>query len=568
MPTNYRYIDHERKMKRAGSGLSFGALLLLLLVIVVLVYASFFILTRKVDGQIQSARYQAAENTLRHWKWLPLVNGAVYEKLGTAGLLDEGSSSGAADLEKAKSKWFFKPVPYWRGVLRTLWTSGRYSDGLFYANHIESNVDEQKILHYYKSGFYTGENRLSEASSELKAAGTIPEFSKEMSLLKNEIDQRATTGQYAYLFDRENLPVVNTNAKGEMLVVSETLGPVLQNPDYDFLSSVKKKNPNPAVLTIDYRIQNAALKALGKYAGAIVLLDIRRGDILAAASNLKGVGSDHPKGNAIALNEEYEPGSIIKMITLASAIEKGVNFSQIFPLKCEGYLKLPGNKILYDWMVHGDVQNYSEATAVSCNVAFSRIGLALKPADLIANLKQFGFNSRLRDSLPVALGKIIDADINDEYIARLSIGLDHLRMTPLHGALLAAAIGNQGIAQAPRLLLNFRNVIGIPFASQPVMEYQRFMNSTTAEILVNAMREVVRHPEGTGRRAAMTSFPFAMKTGTAGEGAKGYNAILIGFGPLPNPKIAFSIFLEHAGKAEWEGARVTKLFLESIQAYI
>lgn len=568
MPTNYRYIDPERKMKRGGGARSFSALLLLLSVIVIFVYVSFFVLTRKVNGQIQSAQYKAAENTLSHWKWLPLVNADVYEKLGTARLLDEGSRSATAHLEKAKSKWFFKPVPYWRDVLRTLWTSGRYSDGLFYANHLESNVDDQKIIHYYKSGFYTGENLLSEASSELKAAGSIPEFSKEMSLLKNEIDQRATTGQYAYLFDRENLPVVNTNAKGEMVVVAETLGPVLRNSDYDFLSSVKRKNPNPAVLAIDYRIQNAALKALGKYAGAIVLLDIKKGDILAAASNLKGVGSNHPKGSTLALNEEYEPGSIIKMITLATAIEKGVDFSQILPLKCEGYLKLPGNKILYDWMVHGDVQNYSVATAVSCNVAFARIGLALKPADLIANLKQFGFNSRLRDSLPVALGKIVDADINDEYIARLSIGLDHLRMTPLHGALLAAAIGNQGIAQAPRLLLNFRNVIGIPFASQPVMEYQKFMNSKTAEILVKVMTEVVRHSEGTGRRAAMTSFPFALKTGTAGEGAKGYNAILIGFGPLPNPKIAFSIFLEHAGKAEWEGARVTKLFLESIQAYI
>jgi penicillin-binding protein A len=568
MPTNYKYIDHESKMKRGGSARSFKALLLLILVLVVLIYASFFILTRKADAQIQSAQYTAAEKTLNPWKWLPLVNGAVYEKLGTARFLDQGSSAAAPDFDKAKTKFFFKPVPYWRQVLRTVWMSGRYSDGLFYTNHIEATVNDPKIIHFYKAGFYTGQNQLPQASSELKTAGAIPEFSKEISLLKNEIDQRSTTGQYAYLFDRENLPLVNTNAKGEMTVIAENLAPVLRNPNYDFLASVQKKNPNPASLTIDYRIQNAALKALGKYAGAIVLLDIKKGDILAAASSLKGVGSDHPKGSAIALNEAYEPGSIIKMITLAGAIENGVDFNKIFPLKCEGFLKLPDNKILYDWMVHGDVANYTVATAVSCNVAFARIGLALKPADLFANLKQFGFNSRLRDSLPLALGKIVDADINDEYIARLSIGLDHLRMTPLHGALLAAAIGNQGVAQAPRLLLNFRNVIGIPFNPQPVVEYQKFMNPQTAQILVKAMTDVVTHPEGTGRRAVITNFPFAMKTGTAGEGAKAYNAILIGFGPLPNPRIAFSIFLEHAGKAEWEGARVTKLFLESIQAYI
>jgi peptidoglycan glycosyltransferase len=170
--------------------------------------------------------------------------------------------------------------------------------------------------------------------------------------------------------------------------------------------------------------------------------------------------------------------------------------------------------------------------------------------------------------MQLKLGKILDADINDEYISRLSIGLHHLRITPLHAALLAQAIANQGIAQAPRLLLNFRNVIGIPFGTQPVLEYQKFMNPRTAEILINAMRTTVTYSEGTGRRAAIASFPIAVKTGTAGEASKGYNAILIGFGPLPHPKIAFSVFLEHAGKAEWEGARVTKLFLESIQAYI
>ena len=94
------------------------------------------------------------------------------------------------------------------------------------------------------------------------------------------------------------------------------------------------------------------------------------------------------------------------------------------------------------------------------------------------------------------------------------------------------------------------------------------MSEKTAVILTGAMKQVVEHSEGTGRRAVIEGFPFAMKTGTAGVGTTGYNAIMIGFGPLPKPKIAFAIFLEHAGKAEFEGARITRLFLESIQGYI
>jgi cell division protein FtsI (penicillin-binding protein 3) len=94
------------------------------------------------------------------------------------------------------------------------------------------------------------------------------------------------------------------------------------------------------------------------------------------------------------------------------------------------------------------------------------------------------------------------------------------------------------------------------------------MTEKTSQAVTQAMLEVVKNEEGTGRRADLPSFPIAMKTGTAGKGATGYNAIVIGFGPVPNSKIAFAIFLEHAGKAEFEGARITRLFLESIQGYI
>ena len=62
------------------------------------------------------------------------------------------------------------------------------------------------------------------------------------------------------------------------------------------------------------------------------------------------------------------------------------------------------------------------------------------------------------------------------------------------------------------------------------------MSEKTSKVLTEAMLDVVKNPDGTGRRAALPSFPFAMKTGTAGEGASGYDAIIIGFGPVPNPK--------------------------------
>ena len=79
------------------------------------------------------------------------------------------------------------------------------------------------------------------------------------------------------------------------------------------------------------------------------------------------------------------------------------------------------------------------------------------------------------------------------------------------------------------------------------------------------MTEVVENPNGTGKRARIKGFRFALKTGTAGEKKKGFNSILIGFAPVFNPKIAFSIFVEKAGRAELEGARITRIFLEDIK---
>ncbi len=567
MPTEYKYVN--RDLKRTYWGRRFFLFFLFLVILVFLTYGFFFFRTRKTEEWILTGQYSKVQERLTGWKWLPLVGGRVYEALGTAELLSKNARAADPLFKKAAGKLFSRPVKCWPDVLKVLWARGRYGDGLAYTNHIQPKLDGENVIHFYKAGFLTGENQLSDASKELAAAGNLPEFRQEIAQLKAEIDHRSTTGQYAFLIDREDLPVVNLSLKGDTVILADTIKPVLENSSFNLVSKLKQDPQNPAVLSIDYRIQNEAVKALGKYAGAIVLLDIHNGDILAAASNPVGINSDHPKDASLALTELYEPGSIIKMITLAGSLEHGVDMGKILPFECKGYLELPDSKVLYDWKVHGPVKDIDAATAVSCNVAFAKMGLAMKPAELISNLKQSGFNSRLQNEyLPLELGKIVEGNPGDFYFSNLSIGLEFLRMTPLHSAMLASAIANRGTVVMPRLYLHRRNVIGLPFSEQPVTEYGKFMSEKTAQELSRAMTGVVTHADGTGHRAAMENFPIALKTGTAGEGAKGYNAILIGFGPVPNPKVAFAIVLEHAGKAEFEGARVTKLFLESIQGYI
>ncbi len=561
LPTGYKYINREKVSKRRKSLRKFLFILPVLLLLAVVLYGSYFLQTSGIEEKILIGNYDEASRALNDWKFLPLVNGRVYEALGTIELMKQNAESAAPYFERAITKPFFRPLSIWPDILKILWGNGRYHEGLYYAQHLQKKYGGDQKIHFYKAGFLAGDNQLADASRELQAAGNIPEFTPEIGLLKSEIEQRTTTGHYPFLIDRENLPVVNLTLNGNPIYLSDTIRPLLINSKYDLVDSLKKTDPkNQTVFTIDSRIQNAAERALDKYSGAIVLLDVKNGDILAAASN--------PAAASAAFTKNFEPGSIIKMITLAGGLERGLDMKKIVPYQCDGYLKLHDNKVLYCWDKHGLVKDINTATAVSCNVGFAKMGLLLKPADLIANLKQFGFNDRLSGMMPVDLGKIKEGQVDDEYISQLSIGLDYLSITPLHAAMIASAIANNGECFTPRLISGYKNIVGLPFGILPGVEYRRFMSEKTAHVLTEAMVEVVKNPEGTGRRVLLPSFPIAMKTGTAGKGANGYDPVIIGFGPVSNPKIAFAVFLEHAGKAEFEGARITRLFLESIQGYI
>jgi penicillin-binding protein A len=561
MPSGYKYINNTKKTAKKSSWLrKFLSLLPIVVLVIAGVYGIYFFQTRNVEEKILVGNYREASNRLAPWKWLPFVSGRVNEAIGTIQLMEHNATAATPYFDRALGKPFFRPLNIWQDITKILWANGRYHDGLYYAQHVAKKYDQPNV-HFYKAGFLAGENQLAEASRELQAIGNIPEFNREIRLLKSEIDERQTTGHYPFLIDRENLPVVNFTLKGNPIYLSDTIRPLLVNSSYNLIDWLQREDPkNETVLTIDSRIQNAAETALEKYQGAIVLLDIKNGDILAAAS--------HPETASVAFTQSFEPGSIIKMITLAGGHEHGLDMKKVVPYQCDGSLKLRDNKVLYCWDKHGLVKDINQATAVSCNVGFAKLGLALKPADLIANLKQFGFDDRLTGTLPLDLGKIKNSTIDDEYISKLSIGLDYLNITPLHAAMIASAIANDGVCITPRLVSGHKNIIGLPFGILPSVEYRKFMSDKTAHVLTEAMKDVVNNPEGTGRRAAVAAFPMAMKTGTAGKGAVGYDAVVIGFGPVPNPKVAFAVFLEHAGKAEFEGARITRLFLESIQGYI
>ncbi|HSE42055.1 MAG TPA: hypothetical protein VLH08_14920, partial [Acidobacteriota bacterium] len=309
--TNYKYIDQKKTPRKRNLIRNLIVALIALILLAAVTSAVYFFQTRNVEEKILTGKYAEATEELDHWTWLPFLSGRVYEDLGTIQILKQGAHSAQPYFAKASGKPFFRPVGIWIDVLKTLWINGRYADGLAYAQHIERTVSDQSLFRFYKAGFFAGENQLPEASRELQSVANIPELSNEIKLLKSEIEQRTWTGSYAFMIDRENFPLVKMSFKGNVIFLSDAIKPLLVNSEYNLAESLKKTSlKNPAILTLDHRLQNAAQKALEAYAGAIVLLDVKKGDILAAASNLK----NHSAGSSIAMTTDYEPGSIIKMI--------------------------------------------------------------------------------------------------------------------------------------------------------------------------------------------------------------------------------------------------------------
>ena len=309
-------------------------------------------------------------------------------------------------------------------------------------------------------------------------------------------------------------------------------------------------------------MQKAALKALGGFRGSLVAIDPRTNEILAIASS-RGNG---PLAN-LALEHQYEPGSVVKILTGLNAESGGVDLAALFPYTCKGFLEIDGRHF-GDWLPagHGVLNSIDDALAVSCNVFFADVGIRLGSDSLKRFMTAAGFDTQANLGVfQVPLGKTIGPVFNHFETAFFAIGLEHESMNSLHVAMLASMMANRGVLTTPRLLVQRRSILGDVFSAGPQQTSVRLAPTAAAEAIVHSMQAVVSDPKGTGRRALVPGISLAMKTGTAGERKSGLEAVILAFAPVESPKIAFGVIAEDAGPAEFAGAKIAHDFLEAMQ---
>ena len=213
---------------------------------------------------------------------------------------------------------------------------------------------------------------------------------------------------------------------------------------YRIWNSMGKERLN-IQLTLDYHLQNIVESTMDHMVdkGAVVLLDILTGDILAIASRPDFNPSNI---NPYLLDEEqplfnralgaYTPGSIFKMITAAAALEDG--FSPDTMYNCPGYVDLGGLRMKctsYEDGGHGNI-NMVQAFARSCNSYFINLGIEIGRDKILEMADNFGLarNTGLENegikSLQVLLPSYI-GDASPAEIGNISIGQGEILISPV-----------------------------------------------------------------------------------------------------------------------------------------
>jgi penicillin-binding protein A len=323
------------------------------------------------------------------------------------------------------------------------------------------------------------------------------------------------------------------------------------------------------VLTLDPAAQQAAMKGLDGVTGAVVALEPSTGKILALASTptfdpnqlsshdpaairayaekLKDTHPD-PRSNQ-AIDQRYSPGSIFKVIVSAAALSTG-DYTPTTPIPAPDLLTLPGtNTTMENFNGEscngGADQPLIDALTISCNTAFAELGIHLGEDRIRKAAEAFGIDEKgFEMPLPVAPSKLGDI-ANDAQLGVTSIGQQDVQLTPMQGAMIAAAVANKGLLMKPYLVDQVQAPDLTVVDQTDPKELSQAVSPEVAAQLTEMMTSVVDH--GTGRRAQIAGVQVAGKTGTA-ENAANDHSWFIGFAPADHPKIAVAVFIRNGGK--------------------
>jgi peptidoglycan glycosyltransferase len=322
--------------------------------------------------------------------------------------------------------------------------------------------------------------------------------------------------------------------------------------------------PKTVEVTLDAALQRLAFDALGEHRGAVVAMDPRTGAVLASVSKpsfdpsvLNALDGAEQWDNLLAdpnrplldraTRERYPPGSTFKTVVAAAGLDTG-KATPATEFSDPAEFRLPNSTATISNFDGGPCNNGETTTLLqafvrSCNTIFADLAIQLGASDIGITAEALGFNRDIEFEWTVAEAVFPVGELEDDPAAlgQSGIGERDVRATPLHMAMVAAAVANEGMVPSPFLMQRVVDATGATVAGTEPAAMQA-MSAETASVLSQMMERVVT--EGTGRRAAVPGVRVAGKTGTA-TGQGGFpNTWFIGFAPVADPQIAVAVFVE------------------------
>ena len=344
---------------------------------------------------------------------------------------------------------------------------------------------------------------------------------------------------------------------GRTLVLRDKVGHVV---DYVEQRS-RVRHGDDAKLSLDARIQylayrhlQAAVKKNKAASASLVALDAKTGEVLAMVSmpdfnpNDRGDMTSSKFRNR-SITDSYEPGSTVKPLTIAMALEAGVLESDT-PIDTEKGFYYIGRSRIDDTKPHGVITT-SEVIQKSSNIGSAKIAMMMDARDLYDTYTKVGFGKTNKLIIPGEQKGILAKRKTWRPIEHATMSYGYgLSVNTLQLARAYQAIANDGVLMPVSLT---------PISSAPKGE--RVFSSKVAR-QVSHMLELAVGDDGTAPEARVDQYRVGGKTGTAHKVVNGqyqddkYLSLFAGFAPISDPEIVLVVCVDDPQGIDYYGGLV------------
>lgn len=343
---------------------------------------------------------------------------------------------------------------------------------------------------------------------------------------------------------------------------------IVETAIHDFTG---KKDPGNHVQTsLNVEMTKAAYDALGTRNGAVIAIESATGKILTMVSKpdfnpneinkvWDSMVNDAQNSNLLnrTTSGTYTPGSTFKLFTLLEYLHEQPDYSA-YTYDCSGSITIGEHRMHCANHIRHGHETLLTSFANSCNTSFVNLGLSLDKLAFKKLCNRLLFNAKLPIDYAYKQSSYVLEEQADAFnTMQTVIGQGETLVTPVHLAMIAAAIQNHGILMKPYVISGLIDAKGKQLETYRPELYQTLFTEAETTVLREFLRSVIT--DGTAKQLNSDHYTAYGKTGTAqiNDGSK-YNSLFLGFAEQGAKTIAICVVIENVQDNDSNAAMIAK----------